>query len=106
MSSTYSFWPSSEIKKEVEMKFYEIPLNNFKLECWQQPEDIQKQIREARPASSSGNSMPELLNMVTNMASSVLFVLIIPPIVSGKGTIICSPLACITVAGMFVALIV
>ena len=35
MSSTYSLWPSSEIKKKVDMNFYELPLGSFKLECWQ-----------------------------------------------------------------------
>ena len=35
MSSTYSLWPSSEIKKKVDLNFYELPLGSFKLECWQ-----------------------------------------------------------------------
>ena len=32
--TSYSFYPSSALKKEVPMNFYLKPLKNFKLECW------------------------------------------------------------------------
>ena len=32
-SVTYSFWPSSEIKKDIPMKFYQKPAYNYKIEC-------------------------------------------------------------------------
>ena len=38
MHTSYSFFPSSFIKKEVDMKFYQLPFPNFKLSCWALPE--------------------------------------------------------------------
>ena len=32
-SVTYSLWPSSEVKKDILMKFYQKPAYNFKIEC-------------------------------------------------------------------------
>ena len=34
---TYSFFPSSEIKKDIPMKFYQKPIYNYKLECDNEP---------------------------------------------------------------------
>ena len=43
--------------------------------------------------------------MVSNMAAATIAVITIPPFVSGKCTLLCTPLALITVACMFAALI-
>ena len=49
--------------------------------------------------------MPGLIEMAKNMGGAVLLLLILLPVVSGKGTVVCSPLACIIVGGMFVAIL-
>ena len=37
MHTSYSFFPSSHIKKEVPLKFYQLPIQNYKLECENEP---------------------------------------------------------------------
>ena len=32
-SVTYSLWPSSDVKKDIPMKFYQKPAYNYKIEC-------------------------------------------------------------------------
>ena len=36
-SYTYSFWPSSAEKQDIELKFFQKPIYNYKLECQGDP---------------------------------------------------------------------
>ena len=49
--------------------------------------------------------MHELIEMAKSMGVAAVMLLILLPVVSGKGTVVCSPLACIIVGGMFVAIL-
>lgn len=102
-SYTYSVWPSSEIKKDIEMKFYQKPIYNYKIECETSSE--QQSMRDLRLNlnldEQVGASWKEMLELFRTLAAATLFVLIMTPILSNKATVVCTPLAFIVVAGMF-----
>lgn len=102
-SSTYSFFPSSEaVKKDVELNVYQRPIVNYKLECAADPErTIQKILEDLEKGIDESEMMwPKLINDMRFGAPS-LFVIIMAPILSGAGTIVCTPLAFITVGVLF-----
>ena len=108
MHTSYSFFPSSAIKKEVPLKFYQRPLTNYKLECDQQEERSLRllvQNHSILDVMSRASSIAKVLWNVNAMSISSLVVLLVVPIASGHCTPICTPMALISVGGMYIALV-
>ena len=89
------------------MKFYEKPVYNFKIQCEtsDEPISMEELRQEFRADISSSSTWGEFLTSMGNMAVSALCVILIVPIASGQGTVICTPVTLLTIAGMFAALI-
>ena len=46
-SYSYSIWPTSEaVKKQIEMKFYQKPIYNYKLECEADPKTSMQAVQD------------------------------------------------------------
>ena len=80
---TYSIWPSSRfVKKNVEMKFYEKPVYNYKLECENDP----KRNMEAFNRELSDRVLPDAwIGMLANfhtIAVATLIVILVLPLVT------------------------
>ena len=78
MHTSFSFWPSSQIKKDVSMNFYQLPLPNFKLECWDQSEEALNQM--SKDAYGKGSSVTALLESIEDLGTGSLIAIIVAPI--------------------------
>ena len=104
MHTSYSFFPGSFIKKEVSMKFYQLPLTNFKLGCWSQPESILELMRnQAKNDATSKHIIMETFDLLDTMALAYLLVVLIPPFTCHCALLLV-PLSIITELGMFVSM--
>ena len=85
------------------MKFYEKPIYNYKLECANDP----KRNMEAFNREYSERTLPDawkgMLKVFRKVAVASLVLILVLPLCTGKGSIICTPLAFTIVCGMFVS---
>ena len=108
MHTSFSFFPSSAIKKEVSLKFYQRPITNYKLECDIKEERSLKLLDQNHNiivVMGRANGIANVLWNVNAMSVSSLVVLIVVPIATGQATFVCTPMALISVGGMYIALI-
>ena len=100
---TYSVYPGSkQVKSKIRMGFYEKPIYNYKLECDLDPERSLKTLSDMINKSGQMNAWKKMLDAFGKYAIAGLCVIIGVPIISNKGTFICTPAAFIVVAGLFV----
>ena len=58
ISSTYSFWPSSESKKQVKMNIYELPIDNLKPSCFHAIDDFRWRVKDAKSTTLTDIAIP------------------------------------------------
>ena len=102
---SYSVFPGSSVKKDVVLKFYQKPVAQYKLTC----ETTEGRSLKHVLSNSLELKLPQgTSNMFDNwsrMAVASLCVLLPTPFVSAHGTVLCTPLAMIVVAGVFASMI-
>ena len=107
--TSYSLFPSSHIKKEIPMKFYQRATANYKLECAQDPEKSIDELYEVyhrqKERTTADSEIPHLLNRVDTLGKAAICVLMIVPFASMCATAVFTPLSIITAGGLFAALI-
>ena len=84
------------------MNFYEKPIYNYKLKCELDPEKDQTALAKQFGGAKQSVSWVPMLESYSELAVACLIVILVMPVSSGKGTFICTPIAFIVVAGMFV----
>ena len=100
---TYSIFPSSEkVKSDVNLKFWQKPIYNYKLECELDPERSMENLLKQVNQRGQLNAWTEMLDSFSKFAVAALCIILIMPIASGKGTVVGTPIAFIISAGLFV----
>ena len=102
MHYTYSVYPSGkEVKSKIKMNFYQKPIYNYRLECELDPARSMNSLINKLDKRGALTLWIDMLDSYSQLAVGILCVILITPIGTGKGTVICTPLAFITCAGMF-----
>ena len=100
---TYSIFPSSRaVKTPIEMKFYEKPIYNYRLECETSQEGKTMKDFMDTFKINGNNQAFAMLETYRTMAISAICIIFLLPLASGKATFICTPIAFIVVAGLLV----
>ena len=98
---TYSFWPNDEIKNEIEMKFYQKPIYNYKLECEPNAKTSLLAFEDLLRSDEKASAWFLFYEWLGDSAVAILIVMIVVPIASNRATIILSPLSMIATSGVF-----
>ena len=97
-STSYSFWPSSEIKKDVDLKFFQRTQTNYALRCAHSAEYNLTALKEKHNIieMAQGTSIGPLLDLLDSYALAGLFVTVMAPPLSGAFTVGVTPATFIT----------
>ena len=99
---TYSVWPSNDFKKDVKLDFYQKPVNNYRLECDLDESTSKQKFLDIYNVDIKASQWVKALDSYKQLATAILCVILIVPLASGKATVICTPIAFVTAAGMLV----
>ena len=102
MHTSYSFFPSSAIKKEVPIKFFQRPQVNFKIECATDPTKSYEALQQAFVVEPG--ALPDLLDEVDKLALASLLLVLIAPTTSMTCTVVVTPLTFIVLGGFYISL--
>ena len=105
MHTSYSFFPSSHLKKDVDMKFYQKSMDNYKLSC---EIEYGTSIEDIAQKYSIDRGHPKITYLIEEekpLAMAAILLLFIPPFVTFQLTAVCTPLANLIVSGLYIALI-
>lgn len=99
---TYSLWPNSEIKHSIEMKFYQKPIFNYRLECEPNAKTSILAFEDLLRRDTEASAWFLFLEWIGDSAVAILIVMIVVPIASSRLTVLFSPLSMIATSGVFV----
>lgn len=80
--SSYSLWPGSFIKKEIDMKFYLRPMSDYKLSCELNPDRKLKTIFQNHNIEGGFKSVSVMFDKVETYGLACLLVILIAPLSS------------------------
>ena len=82
------------------MNFYQIPAYNYKLECHEDYRRNMGAFLKYFDEKKDEQSWHVMFNYFGQLAVAALIIILVLPFVTGKGIIICGPIAFLTVAVM------
>ena len=103
-SYSYSIWPTSfATKSQIEMKFYQKPIYNFKLECEINPETSMQAVQDIIDGQlNGGKASNRMLKWFADTCITIVVLVITLTIISCPAIVIVGPLMQIFASGMFI----